>query len=172
MRHCSSYLLHPWTRWSLALLCVLPAQVARATQGPLASRAVPATVRLRAPLRYEQMDSASCEAAAVHIALHMRGVDVSERHLIAALPVDRRPPGVGPDGAVVAWGDPYRAFVGDITRGDHWPLVGYGVYAPPILSLVRHPSCLSCDARGWAARLAAPASPWARCAMLSPQASR
>ena len=38
---------------------------------------------------------------------------------------------------MVAWGDPYRAFVGDITRGDQWPLAGYGVYAPPILSLVR-----------------------------------
>jgi len=130
-------LLHLWTRWSLVLLCVLPAQVARAAQGSPASQAVPTTVRLRGPLRYEQMDSASCEAAAVHIALYMRGVDVPERHLIAALPVDRSLPSVGPDGAVVAWGDPYRAFVGDITRGDQWPLVGYGVYAPPILSLVR-----------------------------------
>jgi uncharacterized protein YvpB len=90
-----------------------------------------------APLRYEQVDTASCEAAALHIALAMLGRRVAERRLIAALPMDRRPPRLGPDGAVVAWGDPYRAFVGDITRGDQWPLVGYGVYAPPILALAR-----------------------------------
>ena len=95
------------------------------------------SVWLDAPPKYQQAYISSCEAAATHIALQMMGVRVPEKTLIAELPADRRPPVYGSLGAVVRWGDPYRGFVGDITRGDSWPMVGYGVYAPPIVRLLR-----------------------------------
>jgi len=94
-------------------------------------------VILVSPPRYQQTYISSCEAAATHIALQMAGVDVPEQRLIAELPADPRPPVYNYRGVVVRWGDPYRSFVGDITRGDTWPLVGYGVYTPPILHLLR-----------------------------------
>lgn len=97
------------------------------------------TVMLAHPIKYQQIDISSCEAAAAHIAMQMSGVSVPEQQLIDELPMDRRSPIYDRSGAVIRWGDPYQDFVGDITRGDSWPLVGYGVYAPPILSLLhRH----------------------------------
>lgn len=115
----------------LALLFAAPWPVAARLRG--ATRAV----MLSSPPRYQQMYISSCEAAATHMALQMSGVLVPEAQLIAELPADRRAPVYDGQGFVVRWGDPYRAFVGDITRGDSWPLVGYGVYAPPILDLLR-----------------------------------
>jgi uncharacterized protein YvpB len=94
-------------------------------------------VLLARPPRYQQIYVSSCEAAATHVALLMYGVKISERQLISELPMDRRPPVYGDQGTVVRWGDPYRAFVGDIRSGDNWPLEGYGVYAPPILRVLR-----------------------------------
>jgi len=104
---------------------------------PGAPPQLPVRVMLDNVVRYQQMYVASCEAAATHIALEMLGTEVPEQTLVDELPMDRRPAMYGVNGAVVRWGDPYQAFVGDITRGDDWPLHGYGVYAPPILALLR-----------------------------------
>lgn len=95
------------------------------------------TVMLPHPVQYQQSYISSCEAAATHIALQMSGVDVPEQRLIDELPMDRRSAVYDSRGSVIRWGDPYQSFVGDISRGDSWPVVGYGVYAPPILRLVQ-----------------------------------
>lgn len=74
----------------------------------------------------------------MHIALSMSGLSVPEQTLIDELPRDGRRATYGSHGQVVRWGDPYTAFVGDITKGDSWPVVGYGVYAPPVLAVLKH----------------------------------
>ena len=120
----------------LAALVVLLPWTPRTPPGSHAPRAA---VMLAHPIQYQQIDISSCEAAATHIAMQMSGVWIPEQQLIDELPMDHRPPVYDRGGAVIRWGDPYQDFVGDITRGDSWPLVGYGVYAPPILSLLyRH----------------------------------
>ncbi len=73
----------------------------------------------------------------MHMALLMSGIAVPEQTLIDELPKDARRARYAGDGQVVRWGDPYTAFVGDITKGDSWPVVGYGVYAPPVLALLK-----------------------------------
>lgn len=122
-----------------SILSILAVLSGVALPAPRASAAPRLVVMLPRPVRYEQLYISSCEAAATHIAMQMAGVPVPEQQLIAELPMDRRPPIYGSGGTVVRWGDPYQSFVGDITRGDSWPMVGYGVYAPPILRLLwRH----------------------------------
>ena len=91
----------------------------------------PRSVLLAPLLRYQQLYPSSCEVDAVHIALAMAGITVSEQALIHELPVDRRRPVYGRLGLIVRWGDPNRAFVGDMTHRIVWPIVGYGVYVPP-----------------------------------------
>ena len=125
----------PWSRTMLPafiLVISLPGGTPSARAIPL-----PPAVMLPRPPRYQQIFISSCEAAATHIALQMSGISVAERQLVSELPMDTRRPVYGAGGIVVRWGDPYQSFVGDITRGDSWPVVGYGVYTPPILALLR-----------------------------------
>ncbi len=96
------------------------------------------SIMLPYPPRYQQEYTASCEAASMHIGLAMIGQQISEQQLLDELPVDRRAPHYGRDGVVIRWGNPYMAFVGNVARGDMWPLQGYGVYAQPILTLLLH----------------------------------
>ncbi|HYE22237.1 MAG TPA: C39 family peptidase, partial [Verrucomicrobiae bacterium] len=73
---------------------------------------------------HRQEHSLSCEIAALKMALAGVGVDVPESELISHLPFDPTPRQSG------VWGDPYKAFVGDID-GKMFS-TGYGVYWQPI----------------------------------------
>ena len=78
----------------------------------------------------------SCEAAALEMTLAARGLDISQDEILTFIGADTRPPRLR-DGAVVAWGNPFRSFVGDV-RGHEYDHTGYGVYAPPIAAAAEH----------------------------------
>jgi uncharacterized protein YvpB len=84
------------------------------------------TVQLPA-VWHRQEHSLSCEVAALKMALGVFGIDVAEAELIAALPFDSTPKGLG------VWGDPQQGFVGDLD-GKMFD-DGYGVYWQPIARL-------------------------------------
>lgn len=74
---------------------------------------------------------ATCEVAALEMALAGRGIATDESTLLGYTGIDGRPPVVDAGGAILRWGDPDVAFVGspDGNPPDH---TGYGVYAAPI----------------------------------------
>lgn len=74
---------------------------------------------------------ATCEVAALKMALAGRGIATDETTLLGYTGIDGRPPVVDATGAILRWGDPDAAFVGspDSNPPDH---TGYGVYAAPI----------------------------------------
>ena len=87
----------------------------------------------------------SCEASASALALRLEGYHVTEASILAALPIDGRQP-VLAKGAVREWGNPNRTFVGRIDGWFPWVSAkadpgthgwGYGVYAGPLLPVVR-----------------------------------
>jgi uncharacterized protein YvpB len=73
----------------------------------------------------------TCEVASLKMALRFRGISTDERSLLALTGVDDRRADLGADGAVVRWGNPNRAFVGD-PAGHMSDLTGYGTYAAPV----------------------------------------
>lgn len=78
-----------------------------------------------------QEQRATCEVAALRMALSSLGIVTDEASLLALTGIDRRPPLVDGAGGILRWGDPDRSFVGDPAGSpdDH---TGYGVYAAPI----------------------------------------
>jgi uncharacterized protein YvpB len=84
--------------------------------------------RLSVPF-HKQEHHLSCEVATLVMALAYRNVSVSEATLIKAIGFDPTPKKNG------VWGDPYKAFVGDIDG--HQPSTGYGVYWDPIASAAK-----------------------------------
>jgi len=88
----------------------------------------PTIVRLDVP--YDHQDyPLSCEVAALKMALAYKGVAVSEDQLMSIVGYDPTPH----SGNV--WGNPYTAFVGDISGRQS--TTGYGVYWEPILKAAR-----------------------------------
>ena len=79
--------------------------------------------RLAVPF-HRQEHKLSCEVATLVMALRYRGVNIDEQPLIDVIGFDPTPKKNG------VWGDPNKAFVGDI-NGDQ-PGTGYGVYWGPI----------------------------------------
>lgn len=79
--------------------------------------------RLAVPF-HRQDHKLSCEVATLVMALRFRGINIEEQPLIDAIGFDPTPKKNG------VWGDPNKAFVGDI-NGDQ-PGTGYGVYWGPI----------------------------------------
>lgn len=74
---------------------------------------------------------ATCEVAALKMALAGRGIVTDERSLLALTGIDDRPAVDDGHGGIAHWGDPNASFVGDPDGSppDH---TGYGVYAAPI----------------------------------------
>jgi uncharacterized protein YvpB len=108
-----------------------PASPAAAPPTPTPAAAPPPpTARVLPIAEHHQERRATCEVAALLMALAGEGIVTSESDLLAVTGVDRTPPRVQA-GALVAWGDPYVAFVGD-PDGSPTEHTGYGVYAPPI----------------------------------------
>ncbi len=86
-------------------------------------------VKLPVPC-FQQEHSLSCEIACLKMALNYQGAHVSEQDLIKVLPFDVTPK----KGEI--WGDPNKAFVGDIDG--EMGVNGYGVYWEPIALVGRH----------------------------------
>lgn len=92
---------------------------------------------LELPVAFDHQDyHASCEVAALKMALTVEGIYRSEDQLLDAVGVDRRPPQLDEDGHVVRWGDPEQVFVGD-PDGRPSDLTGYGVHVDPIARAAR-----------------------------------
>jgi uncharacterized protein YvpB len=89
---------------------------------------------------YKQLRNLDCETAALQMALAAMGIDYTQNQLIAMQPPpDTRTPVMGTVSghkAVLQWGDPYKNFVGNIDGADLIP-TGYGIYYPPLLSLIQ-----------------------------------
>ena len=71
-----------------------------------------------------QDKSLSCEAASLKMALHSKGVIVSEDEIMEKIGYDPTPHAAG------IWGDPYQAYVGEIDG--KMCGTGYGVYWEPV----------------------------------------
>src|SRR5438067_9717205 len=95
----------------------------------------PAPVTSPAPLTQlayvSQIHHLSCEAAGLQMVLSHAGIERTQDQLLEQMGVDRQPPELGPDGAVLHWGDPYERFVG---APDGWGigLPGHGGYVPGV----------------------------------------
>lgn len=84
------------------------------------------------PIALDRQDqAASCEVAALKMALAGQGIMTSEQALLGLIGIDSRPPVEDERGNIIRWGNPNLGFVGDPggSQADH---TGYGVYAAPI----------------------------------------
>jgi uncharacterized protein YvpB len=84
---------------------------------------VPSSIILDIPIDYQDR-ALSCEAASLKMALNYRGAGVTEDNIMAIVGFD---PTIR-NGNI--WGNPYKAFVGDINGRED--TTGYGVYWDPI----------------------------------------
>jgi len=80
---------------------------------------------------HHQEQRATCEVAALQMALAGLGIPSSEASLLAMTGVDGRTPVIAAAGGIARWGDPNASFVGD-PNGSPDDHTGYGVYAAPI----------------------------------------
>jgi uncharacterized protein YvpB len=107
-----------------------PAGAAQSAWTPPASVPSPTAGLLDIPLHHQDQ-RATCEVAALQMALSGRGIVTEERALLAMTGVDSRPPVTAASGAIARWGDPNASFVGN-PNGNPVDHTGYGVYAAPI----------------------------------------
>ena len=117
-----------------------PTPTATPTPPPAAVATPSGVVTIAMPV-YKQLRGLDCETAALQMALAAVGRSYTQNQLIAMQPApDTRGPIMGPvvngHKTVQQWGDPYKQFVGNIDGAD-WIPTGYGVYYPPLLSLVQ-----------------------------------
>src|SRR5439155_13410891 len=89
-----------------------------------------------------------CEAAALQAALAAKGIRVTQQQIFEKLPLDSRSPSIGADGLPSRWGNPYRAFVGDV-QGQEGNFSGYGVYYPPIAAAANRLGAHADGRTGW-----------------------
>ena len=73
----------------------------------------------------------SCEAAALKMALAYEGIAIDELTLMRSMSVDTRPAKFDARGGLVSWGDPAKAYVGNVD-GHIERYTGYGVYQAPV----------------------------------------
>lgn len=83
-------------------------------------------VRLNVPI-YRQQHRASCEAAALRMALAYRGIHDSDFGIVQRMGYN----GQWKNQAANTWDDPFEMYVGDV-NGLQSTFQGYGAYAPPI----------------------------------------
>jgi uncharacterized protein YvpB len=110
---------------------------------PLQARSIP-TPAIR------QLHPLDCEAAALQAALAARGTQVTQDWILAQMGADRRPALTDGQGAVLRWGNPYTAFVGDVD-GSEPRATGYGVYWPPIAAAAKAAGRTAVGGEGWKA---------------------
>jgi len=107
-----------------------PAGLAELPWTPPASVPSPTAGLLNIALHLQEQ-RATCEVAALQMALAGVGITANERALLALTGVDGRAPVADAGGGIARWGDPNAAFVGD-PNGNPVDHTGYGVYAAPI----------------------------------------
>lgn len=73
----------------------------------------------------------SCEAAALKMALAYEGIVVDENTLMRSMSIDLRPASFDARGRLAAWGDPAKAYIGNVD-GHIERYTGYGVYNGPV----------------------------------------
>lgn len=84
------------------------------------------------PVKLDYQDhNLSCEAAALRMALAYEGVVVDEVTLMRYMSIDLRPARFDARGHLITWGDPARAYVGNVD-GHIESYTGYGVYNGPV----------------------------------------
>ena len=89
------------------------------------------THRLLAVKLDYQDHNLSCEAAALKMALAYEGIAVDELTLMRYMSVDTRSAKFDARGRLVSWGDPAKAYVGNVD-GHIERYTGYGVYQAPV----------------------------------------
>jgi uncharacterized protein YvpB len=89
------------------------------------------THRVLAVKQHYQDHNLSCEAAALKMALSYEGITIDEVTLMSYMSVDLRPARFDARGRLVSWGDPARAYVGNVD-GHIERYTGYGVYQAPV----------------------------------------
>ena len=97
----------------------LPSPVSRRTHRVLAVR-----------IDYQD-HNLSCEAAALKMALAYEGITIDELTLMSYMSVDTRHAKFDARGRLVSWGDPAKAYVGNVD-GHIQRYTGYGVYEAPV----------------------------------------
>jgi uncharacterized protein YvpB len=97
-----------------------------------------------------QQYSLDCEAAALQAALAARGTNVSQDWILSVIGADTTPAVIDSSGSVVAWGDPYKTFVGNV-NGSEVTGTGYGVYYGPIAKAARAAGHVAVGGTGWSA---------------------
>jgi uncharacterized protein YvpB len=102
---------------------------------------------LRAPV-IQQAYPLDCESAALQSALAVKGIRVSQKQIFDMLPQDAKPPVLGADGSPTQWGNPYKAFVGDV-QGQEANFTGYGVYSGPIAAAAAQFGAHADTRTGW-----------------------
>ena len=85
---------------------------------------------LNVPWQHQE-HNLSCEAAALKMALSYYGIKAGELTLISYMTNDRRTAVFDASGHLVRWGDPARAYVGNVD-GHIERYTGYGVYFQPV----------------------------------------
>ncbi|MEA2654943.1 MAG: hypothetical protein QOI23_308 [Chloroflexota bacterium] len=85
---------------------------------------------LRVKLDYQD-HNLSCEAAALKMALAYEGISLDEITLMRYMSIDLRPSRFDTRGRLAVWGDPARAYVGNVD-GHIERYTGYGVYNDPV----------------------------------------
>jgi len=110
-----------------------------ATPAPTAVATPNGTVTIAMPV-YKQTMNLDCETAALQMGLAALGHSYTQTQLFALQPQDKRAPIMGPivngHKTVKQWGNPYKAFVGDVNGADLVP-TGYGIYYPVLLSIAQ-----------------------------------
>jgi uncharacterized protein YvpB len=123
-----------------------------ATPTPSAPTASPAStdtgaVFLPGPIIKQDL-ALDCESAALQVALAVQNIDVPQDRIYSSLPQDSRRPQLGSNGEPARWGDPYKAFVGDV-NGYEPDFTGYGVYYPPIVAAAERYGATADGHLGW-----------------------
>ena len=102
-----------------------------ALSSPQASPALRRTHRVL-PVKLDYQDhNLSCEAAALKMALAYEGIAIDEVTLMRFMSVDVRPAEFDARGRLISWGDPAKAYVGNVD-GHIQRYTGYGVYQAPV----------------------------------------
>jgi uncharacterized protein YvpB len=102
--------------------------------GAASSEKLPMSVMLDVEA-FAQTHHASCESAAAHAAMKYWGVDMGENDIIAAIGADTETERYFDDQGRLHWGNPQKAFVGDIDGEDVY-VDGYGVYNQPVYKVL------------------------------------
>lgn len=98
---------------------------------PTTKQTAPRTHRVL-PVKLDYQDhNLSCEAAALRMALAYEGIVVDEVTLMRYMSIDLSPARFDARGHLVTWGDPARAYVGNVD-GHIESYTGYGVYNAPV----------------------------------------